>query len=173
MKKLVLIIAAVLCASASAFADGLDIAAEIPVENSGKAGVYVLEQDGEVIQELSLADGESGCFIVDLHALDSFDYTVRQEVPRSNALTEYDMSVYKVTVTTLLSDEGSASSFYSVQKEGEEGKAERIRFFNYIVEQDVPKTGDSEVIALYLAVCAATFAAGLLTALKGLKKRRG
>jgi hypothetical protein len=37
----------------------------------------------------------------------------------------------------------------------------------------VPKTGDSEVIALYLAVCAGTFAVGLLTALKGLKKRRG
>ena len=173
MKKLVLIAAAILMMAVPTFADGLSIVAEIPVENSGKAGVYVLEQDGEIIQELPLSERETGCFTVDLHALDRFEYVVRQSVPRGPAETEYDMSVYKVTVTTLLSAEGEPTSFFSVQKDGEDGKAERILFFNRLIEQDVPRTGDAGDLAVYIMIAAGSLAMGSLTAVSSLKKRRG
>lgn len=164
MKRIAAIIAALLIAAAPAYAAGISVDAEIPVENNGAAGVFELVKDEETINSISLGAGEKGSFLLHFDTLDSFDYVIRQSVPRAEGQVEYDSSEYVVRITTLLADGDIPSAFYSAQKKGEDGKAERIQYFNYVLQVDpAPQTGDSGHAVLYAALSAAGIAGAVIT----------
>ena len=73
MKKLAVIIIALLLAAVPAYAAGVHVEAVIPVENYGAPGVFELVKDGTVIDRISLDVGETGSFRLVFDSLDSFE----------------------------------------------------------------------------------------------------
>ena len=171
MKRIAAIIAALLIVVTPAYAGGVSVDAEVPVENSGVPGVFELVKDEEIIDSISLGAGETGCFLLHFDTLDSFNYVIRQNCPRAGGQVEYDSSEYTVRITTLLSDGDAPSAFYSVQKTGEDGKAEKIQYFNYVVQTDpAPQTGDSGLAVLYAVLSAAGIAGTVITLCRAKKR---
>ena len=161
MKKLAVIIIALLLAAVPAYAAGVHVEAVIPVENYGAPGVFELVKDGTVIERISLDVGETGSFRLVFDSLDSFDYIIRQSIASPDERIEYDVSEYRVRVTTVLSEGDVPTAFSSAEKTGEDGKAEKISYFNYVLlseSDEIPQTGDAGFAALYAALFAASLA---------------
>ncbi len=161
MKKLAVIITALLLSAFPTFATGLHIETVIPVENYGAPGVFELVKDGTVIDSISLDVGERGGFILGFDTLDNFEYVIRQAGIGLDEHIEYDTSEYRVRITTVLSEGDVPTAFASAEKAGEGGKVDKISYFNYVLlaENDgIPPTGDSSQPVLYAGLAAASLA---------------
>ena len=170
MKKLAFIILTLLLCSAPVSAADMHAEAVIPVENNGAPGVFELVKDGTVIDRISLDAGEQGSFVLGFDTLDSFDYTVRQAEAGRSERIEYDSSEYRVRVTTVLSDGDVPTALLSAEKAGERGKAVMISYFNRVLPDDPPQTGDEGLTALYAGLAAAGIL-GMASVLAASKKR--
>ena len=170
MKKLLILLIALMLAGTAAYADGPSVEVAIPVENEGLEGLYVLEMDGKTVDRIKLPAKSRGVLKVTLDRLDDYELAVWQMPPNAQDDVIYDDSFYKLRVTVLLSDEGEPTYFFSAEKEGEDGKAARVSFLNYRPEKESPKTGDENDMGLYLAM-AAVSAAGLIACLFWVRKK--
>ena len=172
MKKLALMITALLLCAAPAFASDVHVEAVIPVENCGAPGVFELVKDGDVIDRISLDVGEKGSFVLGFDTLDCFDFTIRQAEIGLDERIEYDDSEYRVRITTVLSGDDVPTAFASAEKAGESGKVEKISYFNYVLlaESDTPQTGDAGFAVLHAALLAASLAGMGAVALSSKKR---
>ncbi|MBR5730720.1 MAG: hypothetical protein IKX89_02085 [Firmicutes bacterium] len=172
MKKLALIITMLLLCAAPAHAAGMHIEAVIPVENYGAPGVFELVKDGTVIDRISLDVGETGRFVLSFDTLDCFDYTIRQADLGLDERIEYDSAEYRIRITTVLSEGDVPTAFYSAEKTGEGGKAEKISYFNYVLlaeSDEAPQTGD-EAHPWHYALLSAAALCCALTVIRRSKK---
>lgn len=146
--------------------------------------VFVLEGDGDAPmpsenRTVVVGEGKADFPEITYTEPETYQYTIR-EVPGSSARCTYDSSVYDVTVMVTTDEEGDLTANVSATREGENVKADEIRFVNKYEptpsdEEDgssLSQTGDRNYIAIAAIICVAVIviAAGAIIRRKGAGK---
>lgn len=170
MKKIIaILLALMLLMTSAAFADHLEIKAEIPVSCVGIGGTFALFDGDEQVDQVHINSGGKDNLSVTLNALDYFSYTVRQ-IDMNKPNVDYDVTEYTVKVTTILDEDENPIACITVYEGVDSKKVDEIVFKNY--NTDIPQTGDNSDMFLWGGLAAGSIGTIALLLIFAKKKKK-